>query len=339
MEKSKEHIRPCLLYQFQLGHLEVDAKRNICNSIGKNAVSQTTAYRWFGRFSKKDYNLEDKSKSGRPVELNLSKLKKLIESDPRTTLRILANTFGCHHSTIEYHLKQLGFHPKLDVWVPHELSIYQLNQRVDICINLLSFKRKFNWLDHLITGDEKWITFSNYTRKHQWLKYKQRPETTPKVESHTKKVLLSVWWDIHGIIYWELLPFNTTLTADIYCTQLEKLKEKITENRLVHDKVYFLHDNARPHISKSTHKKLLEFGWKILSHPPYSPDLSPTDYYLFRSLSNSLRDKNFVEVTSIQKHLTDFFDSKLEKFYGDGIHSLPARWQEVIDNNGAYIKD
>ncbi|KOX70155.1 Histone-lysine N-methyltransferase SETMAR, partial [Melipona quadrifasciata] len=36
-------------------------------------------------------------------------------------------------------------------------------------------------------------------------------------------------------------------------------------------------------------QKLLQFDWDVLPHPPYSPDLAPSDYYLFLSLKNSLR--------------------------------------------------
>ncbi|KOC61430.1 E3 ubiquitin-protein ligase mib1 [Habropoda laboriosa] len=38
-----------------------------------------------------------------------------------------------------------------------------------------------------------------------------------------------------------------------------------------------LHDNARPRISQFTIRKIHELGYETLKHPPYSPDLSPTD--------------------------------------------------------------
>jgi histone-lysine N-methyltransferase SETMAR len=81
----------------------------------------------------------------------------------------------------------------------------------------------------------------------------------------------------------------------------------------------------------------LELGWEVLPHPPYSPDLSPSDYYLFRSLSNSLRNKSFDDEKALRQHLSLFFDSKPKEFYANVIRSLPKRWQEVIDNDGAYI--
>lgn len=339
MEKSKDHMRHCILYEYQLGHSAAEATRNICNAIGQGTVSTTTVYRWFERFDKNDNSLEDEARSGRPIELDIDKLNELVQSDPRQSSRCLASALGACHRTILKHLNQLGYCLKMGVWVPHTLSHFHLNLRIDICLHFLSSKRTYNWLDHLITGDEKWVLYVNYTRKHQWLAPNQQPIPTPKGEIHAKKVMLSVWWDIHGVVYWELLPHNTTITAEVYCAQLDNLKATLLAQRPEHDKVYFLHDNARPHVAKSVRQKLLSYGWEVLPHPPYSPDLAPSDYYLFRSLSNHLREKIFDEVDDIEKWLRDFFDSQTKEFYYNGIHSLPARWQQVIDNDGHYIID
>ncbi len=339
MEKSKVHIRHCLLYEYQLGHTAIEGTRNICAAIGDGSVSKTTAYDWFNRFKKNNYDLEDGPRSGRPNEVNIEALKDLVEGDPRLTTRCIATTLGCHHSTVEYHLHQLGFVLKLGVWVPHELTAKQLAERADTCMNLLCLKRTYQWLDHLITGDEKWVLYTNYTRKRQWLKSGEAPKPTSKVDLHPEKVMLCVWWDVHGIVYWELLPHNTTITAVVYCAQLERLKAEIEKTRPQHNKIYFLHDNARPHIAKLTRQKLIEFGWKVLPHPPYSPDLAPTDYHLFRSLSNNLREKTFNNDDEVLSYLTNFFQSKPAQFYSDGISSLPIRWQKVVDSDGQYIID
>ena len=71
----------------------------------------------------------------------------------------------------------------------------------------------------------------------------------------------------------------------VYCQQLERLNKAIEEKRGKDRKVRFLHDNARPHTAKTTIEKLNSFKGDIL---PYSPDLAPTDYYMFRSLSNAV---------------------------------------------------
>ena len=161
----------------------------------------------------------------------------------------------------------------------------------------------------------------------------------PKIELHSKKIMLCVWWAVHGVIFWELLPPAVTVNSGIYRAQLDKLEAEVRKMRPQHEKIYFLHDNARPHVSKLTRNKILEQGWEVLPHPPYSPDLAPTDYHLFRSLGNSLRDKKFDDANDIQKYLTDFFASQSRDFCANGIRSLPTRWQMVVDNGGAYIID
>ncbi|KOX67537.1 Histone-lysine N-methyltransferase SETMAR [Melipona quadrifasciata] len=49
------------------------------------------------------------------------------------------------------------------------------------------------------------------------------------------------------------------------------------------------------------------FDWDVLPHPPYSPDLAPSDYYLFLSLKNSLRGKSFKSISEIKTHLDEYF--------------------------------
>lgn len=201
---------------------------------------------------------------------------------------------GCSQYTICYHLKQLGFVSKLGALVPHELSKSQRQNRVEVCEKLLTFKRTFEWLDNLVTGDEKWVLYVNHTSKRSWVPSDQVPEPTAKPELHPKKVMLCVWWDVHGVVYWELLPTNTTVTANVYCAQLQRLRAALDKTRPRSGQYYFLHDNAKPHVAKVTKKKPTGLNWTVIPHPPYSPDLAPSDYHLFLSLSNSLREKNLM---------------------------------------------
>ena len=86
--------------------------------------------------------------------------------------------------------------------------------------------------------------------------------------------MLSVWWGVKGIIYLELLPDGCTVTADIYCEQLDRVAQKLKGKQ---DRVYFLHDNARPHVVKSTREKLLKLGWvTFLIHLTLQTSLLPT---------------------------------------------------------------
>ena len=55
----------------------------------------------------------------------------------------------------------------------------------------------------------------------------------------------------------------------------------------------FHQDNARPHTARITSQKVEELGWEKIPHPPYSPDLAASDYHLFRSLQNHLKETAF----------------------------------------------
>lgn len=188
-----------------------------------------------------------------------------------------------------------------------------------------------------MTGDEKWVLYFNQTRQGQWIMRGETPEPDPKPNPHEKKVLLSVFWDYKGILSLELLQPNTTINAEYYCYQLDRLHNILSIQRSPKCNVILLHDNARPHTALQTRNKIVnEFDWEILPHPPYSPDISPTDYYLFRHLSNHLREKHFSKYEDLNNDIRSFFNSKSESFYTKGIQELPERWKYIADHNGAY---
>ncbi len=134
--------------------------------------------------------------------------------------------------------------------------------------------------------------------------------------------------------------YHPTERSIVYIEQLTKLNNAVEEKRpefIYRKGVAFHHDNAIPHTSLVTRQPLLELGWDVLPHPPYSPDLAPSDYSLFRSLQNFLNGKSFNNDDDVKSYLIQFFANKNQKFYGRGIMMLPERWQKVIDQTGQYI--
>jgi histone-lysine N-methyltransferase SETMAR len=123
---------------------------------------------------------------------------------------------------------------------------------------------------------------------------------------------------------------------------LDRVNERLKEKRphLVNRKgVVFHQDNARPHVSKMKQKKIKELNWEILDYPPYSPDLAPSDYHLFRSLQNHLYNKKFERFGEVNDAILAYFESKPRSFYKAGIEKLMTRWETVIASNGNYIID
>ena len=144
------------------------------------------------------------------------------------------------------------------------------------------------------------------------------------------------------VIYYELLKPNETITGERYRTQLMRLSRALREKRPQyeqrHEKVILQHDNARPHVAKPVKTYLETLKWEVLPHPPYSPDIAPSDYYLFRSMAHGLADQQFRSYEDIEKWLDSWIASKDEHFYRNGIRALPERWAKVVANDGQYFE-
>ena len=130
------------------------------------------------------------------------------------------------------------------------------------------------------------------------------------------------------MVHYELLPTGQTITGDLYSQQLEPVQQTLTQKEpalVNHKGVLFLHDNVRPHVVRVVRDTIQQLGWEALRHPPYSPDLAPTDYRLFHSLDNDLRGKSFTSETDLRQAFTNFFASKTPEFYRKRLNS----WRHV----------
>ena len=92
-----------------------------------------------------------------------------------------------------------------DIQVSHKLDEIQLTKRISICDSLLKRNETDPFLKRIITGDEKWVVYDNVVRKRSWSKRDEPAQSTSEADIHQKKVMLSVWWNFKGIVYFELL--------------------------------------------------------------------------------------------------------------------------------------
>lgn len=343
MEWENKHIPNILLFYFRMGTKVVDAHKDICEVYGVDCITERKCQYWFTKFRSGDFSLKDDQCSSALTEsVDDDQIETIIQEDHHITVRDIAEKLKVSHATIENHLKGLGFVKKFNVWVPHELKEIHLTQRISICDMHIKRNECDPFLKRFITGDIKLVFYNNITWKHSLSKHDEPMQTSSKTEMHKKKIMVSVWWDYKGVVYFEILPNNQTINANIYCQQLMKLEKAIKEKRfdLTNRKeIVFHHDNVRLRTCSVTRGKLLELGWEVMPHPLYSPDLSPSDYHLLPNLQNSLNSKTFSNYDDLNSHLVQFFANKEQTFYERGIMKLPERWQKVIVHNGEYIND
>ena len=98
-----------------------------------------------------------------------------------------------------------------------------------------------------------------------------------------------------------------------------------------------LHDNAPVHNAKKVQTAIAESGFHEMNHPPYSPDLAPCDYFLFRHLKKHLRGRRFSSDTDIRVDVRSWLEG--QDFSVNFARSLlPAKWNKCIELNEGYIE-
>ncbi|XP_065664660.1 histone-lysine N-methyltransferase SETMAR-like [Hydra vulgaris] len=98
----------------------------------------------------------------------------------------------------------------------------------------------------------------------------------------------------------------------------------------------FLHDNARPHVTETVTNCLNQAGITIIRHQPYSPDLAPSDYWLFDLIKKNLDDDT--DVKSQKTRITKLLQSIPKEVYKKTFDKWLERMQLCIDNDGHYFE-
>ena len=88
--------------------------------------------------------------------------------------------------------------------------------------------------------------------------------------------------------------------------------------------------------------KFKELNYEMLEHPAYSPDLAPTDYYLYPNLKIFLAGKRFTSNDEAIAAVNGYFANLPESHFNDGIELLEKRWnvlkfQEILLKNETYF--
>lgn len=314
----------------------------LVEAYGKHALGQTQCFEWFKKFKTGDFSVANKERGRPPTTFEDSDLQSLLDEDDTQTQQTLAEQLNVSQQTVSKRLKAMGKIQKLGKWVPHKLTERQQENRKTISGILLDRHKRKQFLYRIVTCDEKWIYLENPKRKKSWVDPGQPSTSTAKPNRFGKKVMLCVWWDQDGIIYYELLKPGETVDAHRYHQQLIKLHRAIREKRpdyqYRHDKIIFQHDNAPAHTSTLVRNYLEALNWEILPQPPYSPDLAPSDYHLFSSMGHALAEQHFANYEDVKKWLDEWFASKDREFFWRGIHKLPERWEKCIANEGQYFE-
>jgi histone-lysine N-methyltransferase SETMAR len=208
---------------------------------GEGTIGKTAAIKWFKRFEDGDFDFEDK---------------------PSSSTRDLADELGVAQRTVANYLHKFDFVHKKPRQDPHKLTEAQAIRRVEVCCQLLDNSLDDRFWERIVTCDEKWIFLVNRDRSKRWIPRDQNPPPlVARQDRFGKKVMLHVWWNVDGVVHFELVPDGRAVNAKLYSEQLERFYNVLKQRypTLIRQKrVLLQHDNGPAHRANLTKEKLDE---------------------------------------------------------------------------------
>ncbi|XKL64887.1 hypothetical protein PGB90_004973 [Kerria lacca] len=175
----------------------------------------------------------------------------------------------------------------------------------------------------------------------QWVPKGGRSSKNCKTTFSACKVLAIVFWNHRGILLIDYLEKDKTINAvQYYCDVLDRLQRAIKNKRpgLLGRKVFFIHDNARPHSARRTQEKLAKFKWDIFEHPAYSPDLAASNFHLFPVKKTAFGGIRFDTTSEITEAVTTYFKKLDGNHFDIGISKLVTIYQKCIERDGDFVE-
>ena len=76
----------------------------------------------------------------------------------------------------------------------------------------------------------------------------------------------------------------------------------------------------------------------MLPHPPYSPDVVPSDFHLFGPLKDALRGTRFEDDESMTRAVRTWLHEQETSWYREDMHALVSHRRKAVDVHGDYVE-
>ena len=90
--------------------------------------------------------------------------------------------------------------------------------------------------------------------------------------------------------------------------------------------------------TNSTQQFLTKNKMVVIPHPPYSPDLAPCDFFLFRKMKMKLKGLRFDTIEEIKAESQRVLDTLIEKDFQEAFKKWRRRWDRCLHAGGNYFE-
>ena len=257
----------------------------------------------------------------------------------RLSVKDTASCTGISEGSVQTILKKrLDLRKVCARWVPHLLTEKQKTQRLICARELLKTDKGCNcrFISNLLTDDETWVHMFEPQRRadnKQWKRKDKKRQCIAKRTISSKKMLYAIFFNSSGPIVQVPCPSAHTVTGRFYKNSvLKKVKEFYNKKRSSKGwpGVHLLRDNVSSHKCEVVKSFLASEKVKVLNHPPYSPDLSPYDFFLFRRLKKMLSGNKYTSWSSLGSAIYQCLQQIPKEYYLSAFRDWVKRLQNVF---------
>jgi histone-lysine N-methyltransferase SETMAR len=338
-----EDAKVLVMYWYEKGHGALRIYQKLSARVGGRFPSYSTITHWLRRLRRNEDITRRASGSGRLAFDEIDSLiADALDEAPFHSVRSLASSIKYPHTTVWRHLRTAGYIVRNLHLVPHTLSPAQKAQRVTMAIELQQMVRlaKHRSWRYFLTGDESWFYFA-IDHDHMWLPEGAHAPTRPRRTIASPKRMLTVFWSPLGFSLVEILPKGERFNAEYFCLQI---LAGIVDRRPVETaedmkrKMVLHFDNASPHTARLSSDYMNHNRLKRAPQPPFSPDLAPSDFYLFGKVKTALMGATFEDaeqlLQAVMAVLNGISRDELERVFEEWLVRLDA----CVQQGGDYVE-
>ena len=309
-----------------------------------------TVFRWIKAFKAGKFSVEDDTRHGRPktsvTKANIAAVKIVVEQDARLSVRDTASCTGISEGKVKTILKKrFGLRKVCARWVPHLLTEEQKTQRLKCARELLKTYKGCNSrvISNLLTGDETWVHMFEQQRRADNKQWKRKDKKRPCIVKRTisSKKMYSIFFNSSGPVVEVPCPSGRTVTGRFFKNSvLKKVNEFYNKKRQSKgwSGVHLLHDNASSHKCEVVKSFLASEKVKVLNHPPYSPDLSPSDFFLFPRLKKMLSGNKYTSRNSLGSAIYQCLPTDTKRRLFICFSRLSKKVKKCVSVKGEYFE-
>jgi histone-lysine N-methyltransferase SETMAR len=161
-------------------------------------------------------------------------------------------------------------------------------------------------------------------------------------QERDKVSVFTIFFTNGKLLIAESLPKGQKYNQDHFVSDIlpELEPEKMRYKRRKQGRTFVAHmDHSKSHEGGKIEGKFDMKGFVRAPHPPYSPDLSPCDYWFFGMAKEKMKDREFHAVQDIHRRVTEVWN---ELTFED-VQSVFLEWKIrlswVIENGGEYYSE